>query len=318
MLSALSTPLGDVTSTLYSNSSVVWHEVRAGSVIQVIRYELTPTGPASMSSLTGLGIWGTLDPGHFAAVRAQLDDEFQLQLVGKSSEDGTPVFVVHADRKVEAGNGNSMATIVHLGDPDLFVRSVSVYGHTGELANELIINDPQFNLTIPASTFAYEPPEGAEVINGNELLDGGVKGPRHQLEETAAPNFTLTDLNGVPVTLGALRGKYVMLDFWATWCGPCRETMPHIQEIHEQIEDLVVIGINLETRSKAARYMKNENYSFTVLVDEDGGVSALYDVIGIPTTVIINEKGQIERYLIGKRTGNDIRSALAQSGVSSL
>lgn len=109
-----------------------------------------------------------------------------------------------------------------------------------------------------------------------------------------APDFTLERLDGGTVTLSDLRGQVVVLDFWATWCGPCEESMPYLQDLHDRYssQGVVVLAINQEeSRSTVARYINDRGYTFTVLLDRNGAVGRAYDVWGIPYTVVIDQSG---------------------------
>jgi len=117
-----------------------------------------------------------------------------------------------------------------------------------------------------------------------------------------APDFQLQNLDGQTVSLGNLQGKPVLINFWATWCGPCRSEMPYIQEIYEgwSEEELVVLAINIgESSSKAEEFMQSYNLSFTVLLDTRQDVAQRYNITGIPTTFFIDKDGIIQDKIIG-------------------
>src|SRR2546423_15247077 len=100
--------------------------------------------------------------------------------------------------------------------------------------------------TLPDSIFAFQPPAGSrEVAEFSANPDG--KAPDTPFAGESAIDFTLKDLKGRPHSLKSLRGKVVLLDFWATWCGPCRMTMPQVAKIHEQYKTrgVEVISINI-------------------------------------------------------------------------
>ena len=117
-----------------------------------------------------------------------------------------------------------------------------------------------------------------------------------------APDFQLLALDQQPVSLGDLRGKPVMLNFWASWCYPCVFEMPYLQEIHEEYseEGLVLLAINMgEGPSTVEKFLLSNNYSFLVLLDTRGVVAQQYGAINIPTTYFIDEDGIIQERKIG-------------------
>lgn len=114
-----------------------------------------------------------------------------------------------------------------------------------------------------------------------------------------APDFTLPNRSGQSVSLRDFRGQVVLLDFWATWCGPCRRTMPRIQKWHEQYQNqgLKVIGVNIEgPLPRTFNFLKTGKYSFLVLFDQGNWRSQiirLYGVRGIPQTLLIDRNGTV-------------------------
>ena len=116
-----------------------------------------------------------------------------------------------------------------------------------------------------------------------------------------APAFKLPDLNGRSVSLNQYRGKLVLLDFWATWCGPCRTTMPLLEKLQKEYpNNLVLLAINLqETREEVRKYMLDQNLHSQVLLDEDGSVGAVYGVGGIPMQVLIDKEGIVREISLG-------------------
>jgi peroxiredoxin len=115
----------------------------------------------------------------------------------------------------------------------------------------------------------------------------------------AAPDFTLPGDNGQAVSLSDLHGQVVMINFWASWCGPCRQEMPLLEQIHQRYEPLgfTLLGVNVEENSSDAKaFLKDRPVSFPILFDPDNGVSKLYDVVAMPSTVLIDRQGNV-RYL---------------------
>jgi len=114
--------------------------------------------------------------------------------------------------------------------------------------------------------------------------------------ETAkrAATFSLQDLEGKTVSLESLQGKVVILDFWATWCGPCKEAMPVLQQLSDKYANkgVVVIGVNQrESRAEVKDFITSNKFTYQQLLDSDGKVGSDYGVQGIPTLVIIDQKG---------------------------
>ena len=126
--------------------------------------------------------------------------------------------------------------------------------------------------------------------------------------DATAPGFTLADLAGEPVSLEGLKGSPVLLNFWATWCGPCRDEMPYLQDVAQderwRKQGLVVLAVNQgESHGTVSAFMQDKGYTMTVLLDEAGTVGKLYAVRGIPTTFFIDENGIIRDIKVGPFSG---------------
>lgn len=114
-----------------------------------------------------------------------------------------------------------------------------------------------------------------------------------------APNFTLKSIAGSNLKLSEYRGQVILLNFWASWCGPCRQEMPILESLHNRYKDLgfTVLGVNVEKDpSKAQEYLKEVSVTFPILLDTQNSTSELYNVEAMPTTVIIDRDGNM-RYL---------------------
>src|SRR5262245_5325761 len=111
---------------------------------------------------------------------------------------------------------------------------------------------------------------------------------------TPAPDFVLDSNTGKPIKLSGYKGKVVMINFWATWCGPCRQEWPLLESIYKQYknQDFMLLGVNVEPDTKpAGEWLKKQPVSFPVLYDVKSEVSGAYKVVGMPTTVWIDKKG---------------------------
>ena len=113
-----------------------------------------------------------------------------------------------------------------------------------------------------------------------------------------APDFVLKDIDGNEAKLADFKGKVVLIDFWASWCGPCKRAMPHIQRIYEKYKDkdVVVLGINTREsqEGKVEPFLKEHKITYRILVDNDGKVAKQYSVRGIPALFLIDKEGLIQ------------------------
>lgn len=123
-----------------------------------------------------------------------------------------------------------------------------------------------------------------------------------------APQFTLAGRGGSNVSLAQYKGQVVMLNFWASWCGPCRQEMPLLESIYKKYNRLgfTLIGVNVEPDSSAANeWLKQTPVSFPILYDKESKVSRMYDVAGMPSTVIIDRSGKVRVLHRGYKPGDE-------------
>ena len=153
---------------------------------------------------------------------------------------------------------------------------------------------------------------------------GGNKGSKsnrpadtRSLEGKKAPDFALKTLDGQDASLAANKGNVIVLDFWATWCGPCVAAMPHLQEMANNTElkqkGLVVYAMNLrEGEDKVKPFLESNQYTLTVPMDREGSVAQAYKVQGIPTQVVIGRNGVIQKVFVGDG-GENLNKAVEQA-----
>jgi peroxiredoxin len=123
-----------------------------------------------------------------------------------------------------------------------------------------------------------------------------------------APQFTLGAKGGGTINLAQYKGQVVMINFWASWCGPCRQEMPYLEDIYKKYNKLgfTLVGVNVEPDSKAAdEWLKATPVTFPVGYDKDSKVSQLYAVSGMPSTVIIDRKGNLRYVHHGYKPGDE-------------
>jgi len=133
-----------------------------------------------------------------------------------------------------------------------------------------------------------------------------------------APDFTLQSRAGDTVTLSELRGDVVVINFWATWCPPCRQEMPLLDQIYGRYQRLgfTLLGVNVEQDSRLAdRFLADVPVSFPILLDPSEAVGKLYAVPAMPTTVIVDRKGTVRYIHYGFRAGDE---AIVQDAVRRL
>ena len=117
-------------------------------------------------------------------------------------------------------------------------------------------------------------------------------------------NFKLENINGIEEELTDYRGKVVFLNFWATWCGPCRYEMPSMEKLYNEFkgDGLEILAINLgETAPVIKEFIEEYNLSFPVLLDKDNSVAMIYGARSIPTTYLIGRDGKILGMAVGAR-----------------
>lgn len=123
-----------------------------------------------------------------------------------------------------------------------------------------------------------------------------------------APDFELKTLDGKTAKLSDYRGKKVILNFWATWCPPCKAEMPDIQKYHQEAGDSVVIlAVNIDPQYDVQKFVRDTNVTFPVLLDSKDEVNTLYRILTIPTTYFIDEKGIIRSKHLSVMTVETIR-----------
>lgn len=143
---------------------------------------------------------------------------------------------------------------------------------------------------------------------------------RLQAADEARQNadFTLIDLEGEKWHLQDLRGKVVLVNFWATWCPPCRKEMPDLQALFDQYmsKGLIVLSISDEERAKVAAFIAQAGITYPVMLDPGDTVHKLFQVEGIPKSFVFNREGQLVAQSIDMRTRSQFQEMLAQAGLN--
>jgi len=133
-------------------------------------------------------------------------------------------------------------------------------------------------------------------------------------EGQRAPDFRLESLDGEQMSLRDHRGQVVLVNFWATWCDPCRAEFPDIQAVYEarQGEGFTVLGVNShETRGAIAPFVKAMGATYPILLDENGRVAKTYRPVGLPMSVLVDQEGIIQVRHVGLLTRDQLEDYLA-------
>jgi len=245
---------------------------------------------------------------------AQIDQNVREASIAREEKlliDGrpVPVYVVQVVRsKWPAGSLDSIQFAMYRIDQrDYRIYKVASYAkNTTRIA---LYSIRRWNEPAPDERFAFTPPDSAR-------LAASAAAP--SAESTAliggdAADFTLSDTHGHPVHLRDLRGKVVVLDFWATWCPPCRALMPHLEEMYRELASggLVLLGLDVGEEAKTvADFAKQHGYTFTLLLGAEPDVAAKYYVQAYPTTFVIDRRGRIVFTDMGGEAFEKLRTAV--------
>jgi peroxiredoxin len=146
---------------------------------------------------------------------------------------------------------------------------------------------------------------------GVDLVD--VSAEEGLVKGDMAPDFTLTTLDGKKVQLSDLKGKKIIVNFWATWCPPCKAEMPHMQNYYEDFakdENVEILAVNLTNGDKVEsvqNFVEDYGLTFPIPMDVEGKVGETYQAITIPTSYMIDTKGRIQNKIVGPMDENMIK-----------
>ena len=198
------------------------------------------------------------------------------------------------------------------GTPDVKSATLTVDYTTVKTDDGAAVKDEQF---------AWAPPQDARDLAETAGAQGGEEagGAASELEGKPAPAFSLKDMNGKTVSLNDLKGKVVVLDLWATWCGPCRVSLPHLDKLYEETKEkgVVVYAVNLqEEKEDVQKFIEATKLKTPVLLDADGAVAQAYRANAIPQTVVIGKDGKVAKVFVGfsgDKSAQELKQAVEQA-----
>jgi TonB family protein len=178
-------------------------------------------------------------------------------------------------------------------------------GGPTDMKNTLIVQSLKTNQPLSADLFAFTPPAGAKAVESFQMPGE----QKSDLVGKRAPDFQLEDVSGQKVDLASLSGKTVLLDFWATWCGPCRQEIPVIEKLHRENTELTILGVDVgEDVSVVRKFLGENEVTYPILLAGNDHMVEAYRAHSFPSVVIIDKDGVIRNYITGY--GPDTESKL--------
>lgn len=155
--------------------------------------------------------------------------------------------------------------------------------------------------------YQFPPPSAQPVLSLTSIRKG-----------MSAPDFELLSLVGDGVRLSDYKGSVVLVNFWATWCAPCRLEMPDFQKVYEKSHpDMKILAVNVgETPEQVQPFIEELGLTFDILLDAESEVSELYNVLGYPTSLVIGRDGNIVAYHVGYLNSTQLTQYLEEAGIS--
>jgi peroxiredoxin/outer membrane lipoprotein-sorting protein len=240
--------------------------------------------------------------------KAVIAREDLYEVDGKS----VPVYVVMVsrDRWPEGTPSGVYMASYRIDEESFKVYGVNYYTQDGSHLVYYYIS--KWNQPVSDAAFVFAPSGSVRAVNS--IKQQQTRSASQIGSE--APDFMLADTQGGQVHLQDLRGKVVVVDFWATWCPPCREQMPHLQQIHQQFSDkgVVVLGLDVgEDGPSVSQFARQSAYTFKLLLGSEPSVTELYFVDGFPTTLVVDRQGKIVYRAVGGEPPEKLRAAIQKA-----
>ena len=211
--------------------------------------------------------------------------------------------IQYGSAALELGRGKAKNVRTIGAAPAKRVTTTETYGH---IVTNQEIADATFDTKTPQE-------QVASAQGGQEEADK----PPVALGKPA-PAFEVTSVDGKKTKLSDMKGKIVLIDFWATWCPPCRKGLPETQKSFDKYADkgLAVMAISAEDKATVTPFLKENSYTFPTYIDGEGKANTAYGITGIPTIAVIDREGKLIAYMIGLRDPEEILAALKKAGLN--
>ena len=253
---------------------------------------------------------------HLYANAAQVAPAADAELIVRKKKVKGPV--VRVASKPDSKGSASLAYLVF--DPRTLQLGRLVYTTSAirggySVVTRLTVDFSSLKLgeSLPDSSFTFVPPKNAKLVESVPIPGetGSV------LLNHPAPEFDLKTLDGQRMRLSDLHGHPVLLDFWASWCGPCRHELPGIVKLAEEYRDqgLIVLGVNAEGKGTARAFAAKNGLNFAILDDSDRQTNRAYRVRAIPAVFLIDSEGKVVRFLLGSHPYEALKSSLKAVGL---
>jgi peroxiredoxin len=188
---------------------------------------------------------------------------------------------------------------------------------SSDAGNDAAPRAPAYPYIELATLVRYEHVEAPLYFNNDEQFRAAMAQLEADDRKREHPEFTLRDLSGKSWTFAELRGKVVLVNFWATWCPPCRKEMPDLETLYGRFESkgLVVLGISDEEAAKVEPFIRERKVSFPVLLDPGRKVNEMFVVDGIPKSFVYDREGKLVAQSIDMRTQKQFLEMLGKAGL---
>jgi thiol-disulfide isomerase/thioredoxin/outer membrane lipoprotein-sorting protein len=217
---------------------------------------------------------------------------------------GGAVMTSWIDKKLGIDLQFTLAMTMHMRTQDIEMRQKTV-------KKGIKIDQP-----VDQALFTFTPPPGAKEVKELKLFGAVTSKPN--LAGKPAPAFEVKSLGGETFSLAALKGKTVLLDFWATWCGPCRKSMPVLEKISSEFKnsDLVILGVNTgEDREVVEEFLKKTPLQYPAVLSGESGILESYGVTAYPTFILIGRDGKIIANEVGFGGEDQLRQMIDKAGL---